>query len=197
MNPITTWPTFKAFWTSEGPKWAQNGLKTGSFYPFVHAKWSTMRFGKCVFDPFLTHFWSQNSPFSRHFGIFGGPKWASTSSKRSKNTCSSVTHGLGSFLRKVSFLPLLDPVDPFGHPRVSARACSLPQPSGPRYWGLGVRLGNSEGWQPQKVGGCGWSRCPRNHILSHQRYGLFLVCGRQHLELLGAFLGCFRDISWS
>ena len=96
----------------------QNGLKMGSFHPFVHPKCSRMRFGKCVFDPFLTHFWSQNSPFSRHFGIFGGPKWATTSSKRSKNTCFSVAHGLGSFLRKVIFLPLLDPVDPVGHPPV-------------------------------------------------------------------------------
>ena len=62
----------------------QNGLKTGSFHPLVHPKWSRMRFGKMRFDPFLTLFWSQNSPFSRHFGIFGGPKWATTTSKRSK-----------------------------------------------------------------------------------------------------------------
>ena len=27
-----------------------------------------------------------------------------------------------------------------------------------------------------------------------QRYGLILVCGCRHLELLGAFLGCFRDM---
>ena len=99
----------------------QNGLKMGSFHPFVNPKWSRMRFWKkCVFDPFLTHFWSQNSPFSRHYGIFGGPKWAATSSKRPKNTCFSAAHGLGSFLRKVIFLPLLDPVDPFGHPPVWA-----------------------------------------------------------------------------
>ena len=32
----------------------------------------------------------------------------------------SVAHGLGSFLRKVIFLPLLDPNDPFGHPPVWA-----------------------------------------------------------------------------
>ena len=70
-------------------------------------------------------------------------------------------------MRKVIFLPLLDPVDPFGHPPVWAWACSLPQPSGPRYWGVGARLGKSEGSKPQKVGGCGWSRCPRNRILSH------------------------------
>ena len=136
---------------------------------------------KCVCDPFLTHFWSQNSPFSRHFGIFGGPKWATTSSKQSKNTCFSVPHGLGSFLRKVIFLPLSDPVDPFGYPPVWAGACSLPQPSGPSYWGLGVRLGNSEGWKPQNVGGCGWSRCPRNRILSHvakhMAYSWFVAVG--------------------
>ena len=30
-----------------------------------------------------------------------------------------------------------------------------------------------------------------------QRYGLFLVCGCWHLELVGAFLGRFRIISWS
>ena len=85
----------------------QNGLKMGSFHPFVHPKWSRMRFEKMRFLPILTHFWSQNSPFSRHFGIFGGPKWATTSPKRSKNTCFSITHGLGSLLRKVIFLPLL------------------------------------------------------------------------------------------
>ena len=62
-----------------------------------------------------------------------------------------------------------------------ASACSLPQPSEPRYWGLGVRLGNSEGWKPQKVGGCGWSRCPRNRILSHvakdMAYSWFVAVG--------------------
>ena len=162
------WAHFTRLCTPNGPGW---GLE------------------KCVFDPFLTHFWSQNSPFSRHFGIFGGPKWATTSSKRSKNTCFSVAHGLGSFLRKVIFLPLLDPVDPFEHPPVWAWACSLPQPSGPRYWGLGVRLGNFEGWKPQKVGGCGWSRCPRNRILSHvakdMAYSWFVAVG------IWSFLGPF------
>ena len=94
------------------PKSAQNGLISPVGAP------------RMVYDEFwknayLTHFWTQNSPFSRHFGIFGGPKWATTSSKQSKDTCFSITHGLGSFLRKVIFLPLLDPVDPFGHPPVS------------------------------------------------------------------------------
>ena len=81
----------------------QNGLKMGSFYPFVHSKWSRMRL-------------VPKQPISRHFGIFGGPKRANTSSKRSKNTCFGAAHGLGSFLRKVIFLPLMDPGDPFGQP---------------------------------------------------------------------------------
>ena len=42
-------PTFKAFWTSEGPKCPQNGLKMGLFHPFVHPKWSRMRSGKMRF----------------------------------------------------------------------------------------------------------------------------------------------------
>ena len=46
----------------------QNGLKMGSFYPFVHPKWSRMRF-----DPFLTHFLVPFfGPKTAHFqGILG------------------------------------------------------------------------------------------------------------------------------
>ena len=55
---------------------------------------------KCVFDPFLTHFWSQNSPFSMHFGIFHGPKRITTGSKWAKNTCLSIPSGLGTTLEK-------------------------------------------------------------------------------------------------
>ena len=51
---------------------------------------------KCVFDPFLTHFGSQNGPFSRHFGILHGPKRGTTGSKRPKNTCLSIPTGLGT-----------------------------------------------------------------------------------------------------
>ena len=35
------------------------------------------------------------------------------------------------------------------------------------YGGLRVSLGDSEAWNPQKVGGCGWTRCPWNLVLSH------------------------------
>ena len=79
-----------------GSKWAHftclgtpNGL--GSFLE------------KHIFDPFLTHFVSQNTPFSMHFGILGGPKRATTSSKRAKKTCFGIPRGPWSFLKKVFF----------------------------------------------------------------------------------------------
>ena len=58
---------------------------------------------KHIFDPFLTHFLSLNSPFSRHFGILGGPKRATTSSKRAKITSFGIPCGPRSFLKKVFF----------------------------------------------------------------------------------------------
>ena len=42
-----------------------------------------------VFDSFLTHFWSQNFPFERHYGILHVPKRVSTV-KTPKTTCSSI-----------------------------------------------------------------------------------------------------------
>ena len=43
----------------------QNGLKMGSFHPFVHPKWSRMRFGKMRFGPIF-------GPKRAHFqGILG------------------------------------------------------------------------------------------------------------------------------
>ena len=95
---------------------ACNGLKKGSFHVFRHPKWSRIISEKHIFDPFWTHFWSQNSPFSRHFGILGGPKRATTSSKRAKNTCFGIPCGPGSLLKKVIFLHPVDLVDPFWHP---------------------------------------------------------------------------------
>ena len=62
---------------------------------------------KRVFDPFLTHFWSQNGPFSRHFGSFQEPKPVATDSKWAKTTCLSIINGPGSFLEKRVFDPFL------------------------------------------------------------------------------------------
>ena len=59
--------------------------------------------------------------------------------------------------------------------------------------GLGVRLGNFEGWKQQKVGGCGWSRCPRNRISSHvakdMAYSWFVAVG------IWSFWGPFWAVS--
>ena len=67
---------------------------------------------KRVFDPFLTHCWSQNGPFSRHFGIIHEPKPVATGSKWAKTTCLSTINGPGSFLDKRFFDPLLVPERP-------------------------------------------------------------------------------------
>ena len=45
--------------------WAQNGHNCLSI---TNGPGSLLE--KRVFDAFLTHFWSQNGPFSRHFGLF-------------------------------------------------------------------------------------------------------------------------------
>ena len=83
-----------------GSKWAKNTCPS-----IPNGPGSLLE--KCVFDPFLTHFWSQNGPFSRHFGIFHGPKHITTGSKRAKNTCSSIPNGPRSLLEKCVFDPFL------------------------------------------------------------------------------------------
>ena len=56
---------------------ACNGLKKGSFHLFVHPKWPKIIFlEKHTFDPFSTHFLSQNNPFLRHFVTLEGLQWA-------------------------------------------------------------------------------------------------------------------------
>ena len=80
---------------------------------------------KRVFDPFLTHCWSQNGPFSRHFGIFHGPKRATTGSKWPENTCLSIPSGLGTTLEKIFFRP----GDP-GGPTVGPHYAWAGRPSG-------------------------------------------------------------------
>ena len=122
---------------------------------------------KPVFDPFLNHFWSQNGPFSRHFGIFRGPKHITTGSKRAKNACLRIPSGLGTTLKKTIFFAPGTLVDPPLAPAGRGPGCPPAAPSDHRYGGLRVSLGDSEGWKPQKVGGWGWTRCPRNRILSH------------------------------
>ena len=58
-------------------------------------------------------------------------------------------------------------MDPPLAPAVRGPGCPPAPPSGHWYGCLGVSLGNFETWKPQQVGGCGWTRCPRNSELSH------------------------------
>ena len=99
---------------------------------------------KGFFDPFLTHFWSQNGPFSRHFGIFRGPKRATTGSKRAKNTCLSIPSGLRTTLKEMVFFAPGTPVDPPLAPAVRASGCPQARRSDHWYEGVGVSLGDSE-----------------------------------------------------
>ena len=122
---------------------------------------------KRVFDQFLAEFLSQNGPFSRLFGIFHGPKRATTGSKRAKNACLSIPSGLGTTLEKMIFFDPGTLVDPPVAPSVRGPGCPPAPPSDGWYGGLGGSLGDSEGWKPQKLGGCGWTRCPRNSDWSH------------------------------
>ena len=143
-----------------GSKWAKNTCLSIPYGPGSLLE-------KCGFDPFLTHFWSQNGPFSRHFGIFHGPKRGTTGSKRPKNTCSSIPSGLGTTLGKPIFFAPGTLVDPPLAPAVRRLGCPQAPPSDHWYGGLGGSLGDSEAWKPHKVGVCGWTRCPRNSFLSH------------------------------
>ena len=146
--------------------WFQNGPFSGHFgifhYPkpvATDSKWAKTTclsiingpgsfLKKRIFDPFLTHCWSQNGPFSRHFGIFHGPKRATTGSKRPKNTCLSIPSGLGTTLERIIFFGLGTLVDPPLAPTVRGLAGPPAAPSDHWYGGLRVSLGDSEPWKP-------------------------------------------------
>ena len=154
-------------WIFHGPKCGTTSSKRvkNIYLSIPNGPGSLLR--KRFFDPFWTHFWTQNGPFSRHFGNFHGPKRGTTGSKRAKNTCLSIPSGLGTTLKKIIFFAPGTPVDPPLAPTVRGLCCPPAAPSDHWYGGLRVSLGDSEAWRPQKVGGCGWNRCPRNSFLSH------------------------------
>ena len=91
---VPKWPIFKALSALRWAKIAQHALKMDSFHLFVHPKWSKGIFGKPHFDPFLTDFSSQNSPFSRHFVTLAWPKWLAMGSKRALFTCLGTPNGV-------------------------------------------------------------------------------------------------------
>ena len=85
-----------------------HGLQMGYKHFFEHPKWSTINFRKnTFFEPFLTHLWLHNGPFSSRFGNFHGLKRVTSGSKWPKNTCLSIPNGLGSLVEKCVFDPLL------------------------------------------------------------------------------------------
>ena len=157
-------PFLTHFWSQNGPLSRHFGIFHGPKRAPTGSIWAKATclsipngpgslLEKCVFDPFLTHFWSQNGPFSRHFGIFRGPKCATTGSKRPKNTCLSIPSGLGTTLEKIFFFAPGTLVDP---PLALAKRAPGGPPAAPsdhRYGGLGVSLGDSEAWKPEKSGG--------------------------------------------
>ena len=84
----------------------QNGLKMGSSHLFVHPRWLRSIFGKMrLFDPFLTHFCSQNGWLV--FKAFWDFRRAKTGSKQAKTTCFSIPRGLGATLKTAKFLLLV------------------------------------------------------------------------------------------
>ena len=60
-----------------------------------------------IFQPSLTDFWSQNSPFSRHFVTFQWTKWLVMGSKRAGFTCLAAPNGVEAFLKKHILDPFL------------------------------------------------------------------------------------------
>ena len=160
-------PFSKHFGIFHGPKHVTMGSKRARNTCLSIPNGAGSLLEKRVFDPFLPQFLSQNGPFSRHFGIFHGLKRAPTGSKRAKNTCLSIPSGLGTTLEKIFFFDPGTLVDPPVAPTVRGPGCPPAPPSDHWFGGLGGLLGDPERWKPQKVGGCGWTRCPRNSDLSH------------------------------
>ena len=126
------------------------------------------------------HFWKNT--FLTHFRPIFGPKLAPfqgilgysmaqnappRAQKRPRKACLSIPSGLGTTLEKIFFFGPGTLVDPLLAPTVRGPGCPPAPPSDHWYGGLRVSLGDSEAWKPQKVGGCGWTECPQNRILSH------------------------------
>ena len=106
-------PFSRHFVTLEEPTWLAMGSKSAHFAFLGSPNGLGSFLERHIFDLFLTYFLSQNDPFSRHFGMLGGPKRATTSSKHAKKTCFGITCGPRSFLKKAIFSHSVDLVDPF------------------------------------------------------------------------------------
>ena len=88
-------------------------------------------------------------------------------------------------------------MDPTLAPTVHGLCCP-PATQGDHWYGaVGVSLGDYEAWKPQKVGGCGWTRCPRNLVLSHVAQNTARAWFRgvgAHCAYFGAFWRLFGPV---
>ena len=98
--------------TLEWPKWLAMGSKRAHFTCLGTPNGVGSSLEKHTFDPFLTHFLSQNNPFSRHFLTLEGPKCLVVGSKWAHFTCLGTPNGLGLFLEKPIFDPFFVPKQP-------------------------------------------------------------------------------------
>ena len=100
-------------------------------------------------------------------------------------------------MEKIFFFAPGTLVDPPLAPTVGGPGCPPAPPSDHWYGGLGGLLGDSEAWKPQKVGGCGWTRCPRNsgwsHVAQDTACSWFRAVGAHDIsELLAQALEAYR-----
>ena len=157
-------------------------------------------FGKTRFRPIFDAFLVPKRPIFKAFWDFHGPKHVTTGSKQAKNTCWSIPNGLGTTLEKMIVFAPGSLVDPPLAPTVRGPGCPAAPPSDHLFGGLGVSLGDSEAWKPQKVGDCRWNRCPRNLVLSHVAQDTarswFWPCWTQ-ITHNWAIFGHFWAISWT
>ena len=149
MCLVTKWPIFKAFWDLRWAKMARDGLKMGLFHLFVHPKSLGSLSTKRVFDPILTHLWSQNGPFSRHFGSFYGPKHVTMCSKWAKTACLSIASGPGkNFWGEITFFAPGTTMDLLLATTMRGPGCPLAPPNDRWYEGLGIWLDDSTATPP-------------------------------------------------
>ena len=109
---VPRWPIFKAFWCFPWAKTRHRGLKAGEKTCLSIPNGPRSLLPKHPFDPPLTHFWSQNIPFARNFGVLCGSQCVTTGSKWAKTTCWSIPSGPASLLGKcvlTHFQPIFGP----------------------------------------------------------------------------------------
>ena len=80
-------PLSRHWVTVEWPKWLAMGSQMALFTCLCTPNVLGTYLEEHIFDPFLTHFLSQNSSFSRHFVTLEGPKWLAMGSKWADFTC--------------------------------------------------------------------------------------------------------------